>query len=239
MKLIKELKQACATYGATAPYTFTLLDALAAKWMTPYDWRTVAKACLSGGQYLLWRMKYEDLAKKQANANRKHGPKHITQEMLSGTDDYESARDQKNLDKRTLEQVTACALGAWCSLPQGKESVSSLSNIKQKPEEPYEDFVSRLIEGIHRVIPSVEATEILTKQLAFENANLTCQAVLRPIQKSGNIGDYIKHCADVDPAMMQGVAIVAAIKGNSYQQAVQSFFASKDIPQKGGPSGLR
>ena len=117
--------------------------------------------------------------------------------------------------------------------------MSSLSNIKQKPEEPYEDFVSRLIEGIHRVIPSVEATEILTKQLAFENANLTCQAVLRPIQKSGNIGDYIKHCADVDPAMMQGVAIAAAIKGNSYQQAVQSFFASKDIPQKGGPSGLR
>ena len=31
MKLIKELKQACATYGATAPYTFTLLDALAAR----------------------------------------------------------------------------------------------------------------------------------------------------------------------------------------------------------------
>ena len=49
MKLIKELKQACALYGATAPYTLTLLDALAARWMIPYDWKTVAKACLSGG----------------------------------------------------------------------------------------------------------------------------------------------------------------------------------------------
>ena len=84
---VNELKQACATYGATAPYTFTLLDALLAKWMTPYDRRTVAKACLSGGQYLLWRTEYEDLARKQANANRRHGPKHITQDMLPGTND--------------------------------------------------------------------------------------------------------------------------------------------------------
>ena len=120
MKLIKELKQACATYGATAPYTFTLLDALAAKWMTPYDWRTVAKACLSGGQYLLWRMKYEDLAKKQANANRKHGPKHITQEMLSGADDYESARDQKNLDKRTLGTGNCLCSWGLVLTPTGK-----------------------------------------------------------------------------------------------------------------------
>ena len=52
MKMIKELKQTCATYGPTAPYTITLLEALAAKWMTPHDWKSVAKACLSGGQYI-------------------------------------------------------------------------------------------------------------------------------------------------------------------------------------------
>ena len=130
IKLVKELKQACASYGATAPYTLTLLDALAARWMTPYDWKTVAKACLSGGQYLLWRTEYEDLAHKQARDNCKHGPQHIVQEMLAGTDKFESARNQMNLDKKALEQVTTCALGAWRSLPQGKELTSSLSNIK-------------------------------------------------------------------------------------------------------------
>ena len=31
--------------------------------------------------------------------------------------------------------------------------------------------------------------------------------------------------------MMQGVAIAAAIKGSSYQQAIQSFFAGKGNPQ--------
>jgi len=53
-KLLKELKQACHDYGSTSPYTLTLLDALAGRWMTPYDRRMVAKACLPGGEYLLW-----------------------------------------------------------------------------------------------------------------------------------------------------------------------------------------
>ena len=88
--------------------------------------------------------------------------------------------------------------------------------------------MSRLIEGVHRIIPSEGAAEILIKQLTFENANSTCQALLHPIRTSGEIGDYIKQCADVGPAMMQGVAIAAAIKGSSYQQAVQSFFAGQN-----------
>ena len=35
MKMIKELKHACASYGPTAPYTLQLLEILAASWMTP------------------------------------------------------------------------------------------------------------------------------------------------------------------------------------------------------------
>ena len=232
MKMIKELKQACALYGPKAPYTVSLVEALAGRWMTPHDWKTVAKACLSGGQYVLWRTEYEDLAQKQADANQKYGPRYIIKSMLAGTNDFGTLRDQMGLDKTTLDQVTACALGAWRLLPEGKESTSSFSNVKQKPEEPYEDFISRLAEAVNRVISNTEAASILIKQLAFENANSTCQAILRPIKKTGEIIDYIRQCADVGPAMMQGVAIAAAIKGNSYQQAVQSFFTNKNNPSK-------
>lgn len=35
------------------------------------------------------------------------------------------------------------------------------------------------------------------------------------LKKPGQIIDYIRPCADVGPAMMQGIAIAAAIKGNS------------------------
>ena len=131
MKLIKELKQACALYGATAPYTLTLLEALTARWMTPHDWKTVAKACLSGGQYILWRTECEDLAPKQADANHRYGPRHIVKEMLVGTGEFGTLGDQMGLDKRALEQVTACAIGAWRLLPQGKESTSSFQTLNK------------------------------------------------------------------------------------------------------------
>ena len=150
--------------------------------------------------------------------------------MLTGTHEFGTLRGQMGLDGRTLDQVTACSLGAWRHLPQGKESTSSFSNIKQKPEKPYEDFISRLTEAVCSVLSNSEAAGILIKQLAFENANSTCQAILRPIKKSGQLIDYIRQCADVGPSMLQGVAIAAAIKGNSYQQAVQSFFADQNWP---------
>ena len=106
--------------------------------------------------------------------------------MIAGTNAFRTLGDQMALDTRILDQATGCALKSWRSLYQGKESTSSFSNIKQKPEEPYEDFVAWLMEGIHRVISSNEAADILIKQLAFENANSTCQAILHPIKKIWN-----------------------------------------------------
>ena len=86
------------------------------------------------------------------------------------------------------------------------------------------------------MISNSKAAEILIKQLAFENANSTCQAILHPIKKSGQLIDYIRQCADVGPSVMQGVAIAAAIKGNSYQQSVKSFFTNKNNPAQSNPN---
>ena len=135
------------------------------------------------------------------------------------------------LDKYALKLVADCGFTAWHSLPDGRESNSALSNIKQKSKEPYEDFASWLSEAVQRIISDSEAAGILTKQLAFENANSTCQAILHPLKKSGEVGDFIRQCANVGPAMMQGIAIAAAIKGDSYQQTVQSFLTGKNNPK--------
>lgn len=56
--------------------------------MTPYDWKTVAKACLSGGQFTLYRTDNEDLAPKQADSNLIYGPIHIVKNMLIGNNEY-------------------------------------------------------------------------------------------------------------------------------------------------------
>lgn len=71
-KTLKELKLACPDYGPTSPYTLTIVEAVANQWMmTPYDWMQTAKSCLKGGDYLLWKSEYEDLARKEALKNIK------------------------------------------------------------------------------------------------------------------------------------------------------------------------
>ena len=81
--------------------------------MSPYDWKTIVRACLSVGQYVLWRAEFDDLAQKQADNNQRYDPTYIVKSMLTGTDECIMLKDQMKLDKFTLQQVTACAIAAW------------------------------------------------------------------------------------------------------------------------------
>lgn len=44
----KDVKQACATCGPTAPFTLAGLEGLEYETLPPCDWKTTARACLSG-----------------------------------------------------------------------------------------------------------------------------------------------------------------------------------------------
>jgi len=235
-QLVKELKNACISYGPKAPYMMQLVKNLAGQWLTPREWKTIARACLSRGHFILWKSEYDDLARIYAFSNQNGDLKHITEPILLGQADYPSYDEQMKLDRTAIQQVADCAFTAWRSLPDGKASGAALSDIKQKSEEPFEDFVSQLSEAVQRIISDSEAAKLLTKHLPFENANSTCQAILRPVRRTGSLTDYMKQCADVGPSMLQGVAIAAAIKGNSYQQAIQSFFTNKNKPSQGDPN---
>ncbi|XP_073649462.1 endogenous retrovirus group K member 5 Gag polyprotein [Tursiops truncatus] len=223
LKLLKKLKKACVDYGPLAPYTMTLIDALANRWMTPYDWIQVAKACLSGGQYLLWKTEYEEWVAKQHALNKKWDRSDITKDMLLGQGEYDTAQQQIHMGKEALWQVTMCAINAWKSLPLTPGKASALTDLRQKPEEPYEDFVSRLPAEIKRVIIDEDAATMLAKQLAFENANPVCQNLIRPIRKTGSISDFIKQCSDVGPSYMQGIALAAALKGETLPQCMMNM----------------
>ncbi|XP_021092214.1 endogenous retrovirus group K member 113 Gag polyprotein-like [Heterocephalus glaber] len=52
-KQLKELKIACAQYGPTAPFTQAMLESLSTDALLPGHWKQLAKACLSGGDFLL------------------------------------------------------------------------------------------------------------------------------------------------------------------------------------------
>ena len=45
--------------------------------------------------------------------------------------------------------------------------------------------------------------EIVLKQLAYENANSTCQALLRPVRSKGSLWTYIQTCQEVGTSFMR------------------------------------
>ena len=67
-------------------------------------------------------------------------------------------------------------------------------------------------EIVQRAIQNPEAAEMVLKQLAYKNGNPTCQALLRPIRRTGTINDYVRACLEASPAYIQGVAM--AVFGN-------------------------
>ena len=72
-------------------------------------------------------------------------------------------------------------------MPPSDEKLPTLSNIKQRPDERYKDFVARLKTAVKKIIKSTEPTEIVLKQLTYENANSTCQTLLRPVKSKKKI----------------------------------------------------
>ena len=159
--------------------------------------------------------------------------------MLTGTGKYLSTQAQIWLPMKVFKEVSKIAMEAWRSLSHtGKATSAFLSNIKQGATESFEDFVARLQETASRALANPEAEEIVVKQLAFENANTTCQALLRHIRKEGSIGDYIKMCMDASPAHIQGFAMAAALQGQTYSKFMQSLNKSNNTKRDNAKKGF-
>ena len=130
--------------------------------------------------------------------------------MLLGQKDYDKPAAQLKIPKAVLEKINQ--ISSWQSLPPPGAKSTVLSGIRQKHYESYESFVARLEEAVSRMLPPSEGTDILIKQLAWENANTLCQDLIRPIHKIGSLQDYIKACVDASPAIIQGITYAAAMK---------------------------
>ena len=133
--------------------------------MTPYDWKTVTKACLPGGEFLLWLTKYK-LTRPQSAENKTSNDtqlKTVGSATLKGYGKYKSDIAQSRLSKETLNQIMAIDILTWKSLPPSDGKLSTLSNIKQRPDERYKDFVARLKTAVKKIIKSTEPTDVRTK----------------------------------------------------------------------------
>ncbi|XP_063108054.1 endogenous retrovirus group K member 6 Gag polyprotein-like [Cavia porcellus] len=211
MAALKELKVAVSQYGPTAAYTIAVLDSLTQGWIIPNEWKDLAKATLSGGNYLLWRSEFfyqcEDIARDNAAL-----PNPWTLAMLTGTGDFATKETQIQFDSGLFAQINMAAIRVRKWLPSGGEPTLSLTQIKQKPEEPFSDFVDCLLEMAERLFGSTETNSALVKQLAYENATSDCQAAIRPHHKKEDLSGYIRLCTDIGP-VYQDLAMAATQQG--------------------------
>lgn len=216
-KVIKEIKTAVAQYGATAPYTMAIVESVAENWLTPGDWRSLARATLWGGDYLLWKSEYVENCRDTARRNAQAG-NNWTYDMLAGEGNYTTSDQQMQFDAGLFAQIQVAASKAWRKIPSKGDVSASLTGIKQGPDEPFADFVHRLITAAGRIFGSAEAGTDFVKQLAFENANAACQAAIRPYKKKTDLSGYIRLCSDIGAAYQQGLAMAAAMEGYTVRQ---------------------
>ncbi|XP_037382727.1 endogenous retrovirus group K member 10 Gag polyprotein-like [Talpa occidentalis] len=212
---VKELKEAVSLYGATAPFTLTVLDTLAQSSLTPSDWYSLAKATLSGGDHLLWKAEFIDNCKvfERQNREARNG---WTLEMLIGEGNYSDQNNQINFPPGLYAQISVAALSARRKLPSKNNTGTPLIKIRQASREPYSDFVDRLQTAAERMLGDTAGSSDFVRQLAFENASPACQAAICPIRRTtSTIMDYVRACADIDPAYQQGLAMAAAFSGQT------------------------
>lgn len=220
-KKLKELKLACAQYGPTAPYTEAILEALDTEYtMCPNDWKQLARACLSGGDYLLWKSEYTEQCERVHRLNLRNNIPSDLQGLL-GEGPFADTPTQLQFGIGTYAQVSAAAKKAWKKLPTTKNITMDLTKIRQGADELYQDFVSRLLDTAGKLLGDGEAGVIIVRQLAFENANSACQAALRPYRQKGTLNDYIQLCQDIGPSYTTGLTLAAALRGQTMQQYLQ------------------
>nr|XP_035152454.2 endogenous retrovirus group K member 10 Gag polyprotein-like [Callithrix jacchus] len=138
--------------------------------------------------------------------------------MLAGEGNYATSDAQMQYDAGLYAQIQTAGTKAWRKLPTKGDVRASLTSTKQGPDEPFSEFVHRLITAVGRIFGNADAGTDFVKQLAFENANAACQAAIRPYKRKTDLSGYIRLSSDIGSAYQQGLAMAAALQGCTVKQ---------------------
>ncbi|XP_012865420.1 PREDICTED: LOW QUALITY PROTEIN: endogenous retrovirus group K member 9 Pol protein-like [Dipodomys ordii] len=105
---------------------------------------------------------------------------------------------------------------------------TSLSKIVQGTNESYVQFVARL-EAAEKILGSEDMDNVFVKQLALENANTACKAVLRGKAKTLDLNGMIKLCNDVDSFEHKISKSISLAIGARFQAQTQP--PGKEVPR--------
>jgi hypothetical protein len=110
-----------------------------------------------------------------------------------------------------------------------------LTNIIQRAQEPYNEFVGRLLENAEKVLGPEENKNKFIKQLANENTNSACKAVLRGQTKNKSLDDFRILFGDVDTFTNRILQSLSQSKNLAVGAALQAVGPSKCCFKCGQP----
>ena len=191
---LKDLMEAVHTYGVTANYTVALLRRIATTAMTPTDWSEIAKACLSKGQFLDFKSIVTDNAHVQARVNAQNNHPQWTADMLLGQGQW--AANQLGYPQEVYRQINDICYRAWKSLNNKGEVKGHLTKIIQGPNEPFSDFVARMLDMAGKIVGDVDQVMPLVQQIVFEQSTKECQGAITPVKEKG-MEAWLKACREI------------------------------------------
>lgn len=186
------------------------MESVASLNLTPDDWANVARAALSGGQYLTFKTAWQEFSQDTARRNAAAGNHQWNLDMLMGMGPYLGQQNQVGFPPAVYMQIAMAAVRAWKTLQGTGDLQGQLSKVLQGSNEPYADFLARLMQTAGRIFGDVDTAMPLVKQLAYEQANKWCREAIRP-WKNKDLSTYIKVCRDINDSVVQGQVMAAAI----------------------------
>ncbi|XP_064503473.1 endogenous retrovirus group K member 5 Gag polyprotein-like [Pseudopipra pipra] len=210
-ELTKELRQLIRETGVSSPNTLAFLESLSSTYIfMPHDWRTLLQISLSNTQYNVWLNDFREICSAYANDPQAG----VSAHQLTGDGNYRSIDAQTGYNREVYEVIAKHAMRAIRKLPSSDRDANlSFTKIVQGPTESYTKFLDRLQSALDRQIENEEAREILSRRLAFENANVDCQRVLQtlPKRETCSISELVRACQEVGSLTHQSDLLAVAL----------------------------
>jgi hypothetical protein len=191
-------------------HTITLLEHLSQEICTPWDYKQLAQACLSPGDFLIWKTKNYDENDEQRQRNKNAGMP-LMEDQLQGVGQYADVQQQMLGMSQYFDQVRLCAKKSLEQLPDSsKEATEGFLNLKQKANEPWDEFLAQVKCAISRKVQHADAQSFLVHQITYVGATKECKQAIRPL-KNGNLSNWVYATQDIGTQSYMATTLAATI----------------------------